>query len=1474
MTRFYNLILLLLCSTSSLFAQLRADFQPSQAGGCSPLMMQFTNTSSGAGPSATYEWDFGNGNRSALRDAGSLYIDIKSYTVTLTVRDGNNSSTVTKEIVVYPSPVADFKVENYKVCIPDQAIFTSTSTTAFGNISSYYWDYGDGQTEQGYTASQGHAYGFPQEPSVSLTVTNNFGCHATVKKDKVVKVLPAIQMVFSADQQVLCKVSDPVKFSNSSTGPGSLSYAWEFGDGNKSTLKEPSHVFNKKGIYTVSLKATSSEGCTVTQTLTDYLNVASYSSDFDLPAEICQDNSLEIVARGTPNPSSSNWYMNGQLISSWGPNIWQYFPDVEKRTYKLVNFFGNCPDTVEKSLIVKPRPRVDGFLNELQNFCGAPATVKFKDTTSTAVSWGWDFTNNYTEDITDTKQETSKIFDYDGWHYTRLKVTNKEGCSSFVEKFSIIERPYVQISVVSSSSSGEQLSSCEPFKIKFTAAGTYEIASYKWNFGDGGTSTDTEPEYAFNKKGNYIVSLEYVFKNGCKGSTTYPSPVRYLGPAEADFKVLTPGQVVCGQTPVQIQSQTSPGSFNEGYNWIVNDIYLGYSSNFYYQFSDTGKYTIKLIAYNGGCSDTITKVDYLDVRLPFPRIQQVQNSCEDDHGLVTFTQDTKGGLSWEWDFGDGTKQAMSSNTSQTTHRYKKTGTYKVVLSSTNGICTVKDSTTVLVMLKQKPQLSSTITQVCPDGIVPFTISGIEKNPYFTHRYGYITRFEFEDGSPFNGAILDNYDYSYLTSMPYNNRLSGFPEGKENLRVIISQEYFNCPDTSNFLNLRVLGTTPVFTIESDKKCYTEPVIFKDATITSGTQVTSWEWDFGDGAKEVKTSGGTVSHLYNEPGTYYARLTVKDGSGCASSSQYYSKEVIVKGPKASFNASASDVHLNSTIWFYNSTNASHTGNVGYSWDLGDGTQSNDYYPVHTYTKAGNYKVVLVAKDLETGCTSSWAQTITVRDFNYGFTMNTGFVTASGCPPVVAQFYNTSLNYTRMVWDFGDGSTLQDVVHPRHVYEKPGKYFIVLNVYGHNGLEGTFRDSITIGVPMPAFEAAAKELCPAQPMQLRSTAGNYANYTWDFGDGSISRTAADSGTHPYMTPGSYTPRLLVTDSNGCKAAVTLKDPIIIRPLPQIILTPVNPQICAGSQVQLQATGGVSYNWSPASGLSNASVPNPVAKPGVTTTYTLIVKDAIGCSAEARQIITVVQPSTMQVSADQVICAGESVSLVASGMNNYQWIGTVAGLSNTVIANPVANPGTSTTYTVIGADKEKCFSDTALINVTVNPLPNVDAGEGGVVLAGNPVTLLPTGSADIVSWDWAPARDLNCTNCQSPTSTPRQETTYTVSVRNAAGCIASDTITLKLRCAAEGAAIPNAFTPNSDGRNDLFVIQGVSFVKHLVIYNRWGAKVFERSNFIPSDRASCWDGTVNGKPAPGETYVYAVELECEPGKSFPRKGSLVLIR
>ena len=133
-----------------------------------------------------------------------------------------------------------------------------------------------------------HTYNFQQTASVSLTAVNNHGCSNTLTKNDIIKIHPSLQADFTADKTMICDLPGTVNFSNTSSGAGTLTYEWDFGDGTTSKDKNPSHNYTKKGIHTVKLTVKSSEGCTNPAVKNDYINAGNFNSDIQVPALICE----------------------------------------------------------------------------------------------------------------------------------------------------------------------------------------------------------------------------------------------------------------------------------------------------------------------------------------------------------------------------------------------------------------------------------------------------------------------------------------------------------------------------------------------------------------------------------------------------------------------------------------------------------------------------------------------------------------------------------------------------------------------------------------------------------------------------------------------------------------------------------------------------------------------------------------------------------------------------------------------------------------------------------------------------------------------------------------------------------------------------------------------------------------------------------------------------------------------------------
>ena len=317
--------------------------------------------------------------------------------------------------------------------------------------------------------------------------------------------------------------------------------------------------------------------------------------------------------------------------------------------------------------------------------------------------------------------------------------------------------------------------------------------------------------------------------------------------------------------------------------------------------------------------------------------------------------------------------------------------------------------------------------------------------------------------------------------------------------------------------------------------------------------------------------------------------------------------------------------------------------------------------------------------------------------------------------------------------------------------------------NGCENN--DSVTVTVhPLPLADAGADQsICPGGTAQLQASGG--VNFVWTPTIGLSNPNIANPLAFPTSTT-TYT--VLVTDTNGCENT----DSLTITVLPAPTATALgDTTICLGDSAQLQASGGLTYLWSPGVSLSDPTSSSPMAGPSLTTTYTVTVTDGNGCTASDQVQVIVLPLPAIDAGANVEICLGDSTQLQATGGVSYLW-SPATGLSATNVANPWASPTVTTTYIVIGTNSSSC-SNFDSVTVTVHPLPVANAGPDQFICEAGQAFLNATGGQ---SYLWSPGTSLSDSTIANPLSTPQQTAAYTVIVTDSNGCTDLDTVVVNV--------------------------------------------------------------------------------------------------
>ncbi|HYH15602.1 MAG TPA: PKD domain-containing protein, partial [Flavisolibacter sp.] len=782
-----------------------ADFKSDITEGCSPIVVNFQDLSSGN--PKLWKWDFGNGATSTKKDPSTTYFDPGTYTVTLTVfnEDETDSSKVVKTayITVYEQPQADFTSDKQTGCSPQFIQFSDASIAPAGtNIVSWKWEFGDGASST--EKNPRYNYKIPGSYTVTLTITNDKGCSKLITKPNFITITPGVVPKFTFIDPQVCMAPALYNFTSTSTGPGNLSYSWNLGNGTTATTQTASGTYATNGSYTISLVVTSDQGCT--DSISNSIDVGKAVTDFTIPAVICPKTTVDFLNNSTPRPIRSVWeFSNGYKDTT--RNTATSFPAPGTYTVTLINVYGVCTDTLSKDITVGEGP-VLSFTASDTFRCQPPFGVNFSNATN-GTSYQWDFGDGSTSTDANPSHTYSGFGEFD----VTLIANSGNGCTDTLRKPKYIKiiKPIITIP-------GLPAGGCIPYPFTFKAeANNDEIVSYQWNFGDGNSSNQANPSHTYTTEGTYNVTLTVTTKTGCTETITIDKAVKVGTKPIADFSGLP--LEACASEKVQFTNLTPKP--NDEWTWLFGDGGSSREENPLYEFTDTGKLDVTLIAYNNGCGDTITKKQYINIKPPISKFTYKPN-CNNLY-QYTFTDASIGARSWTWKIDNRTYVGKTPPA----HTFPAYGTYTVSLTTTNDQCS-HSTTMTIVISDQTPDFTANNREGCK----PFApiLTAKAPNPGLIENYTW----DFGNGQLINGGDDPSRRFTYETAGNYYVKL-------------ITTDTFGCKhEVLKSTYIRVNGPDADFTSTNNTGCKGLNAIFSDTTKTDGiNKIVKWEWDFGDG-----------------------------------------------------------------------------------------------------------------------------------------------------------------------------------------------------------------------------------------------------------------------------------------------------------------------------------------------------------------------------------------------------------------------------------------------------------------------------------------------------------------------------------------------------------------------------------------------------------------------------------------------------
>jgi PKD repeat protein len=844
-----------------------------------------------------------------------------------------------------------------------------------------------------------------------------------------------------------------------------------------------------------------------------------------------------------------------------------------------------------------------------------------------------------------------------------------------------------------------------PLTVRFFNQSAGSISSFIWNFGDGTTSNEFNPQHVYGQPGLYTVTLTVT---GPGGTSNVSSQVNVLSanPPVAAFSA----NPTSGTVPLVVEFNNQSTGQVLDIQWNFGDGGVSSQSNPTHTYSNVGTYTVILrVTGPGGSSIATRQITVQNPAIPAPNAAFSANVTSGQAPLnVQFTNQTSGSVNtYVWNFGDGTLSTSQSPS----HQFLLPGTYVVTLlaSGPGGLDTAQQAIQVLPPPTFTPTTTLTPSNT-PTGTLPPTATptATPTNTPTPTATATLT----PTATPTNTQAVVIVPTSTATATetplppPSNTPTATLtptdtptgtqpPTATPTNTPTPTETPTNTPTdlptatpTNTPTDLPTATATPLPPVAAIDAALIDPAqpLLVQFSGAGSQNAASFAWQFGDGATSTE-----MNPLHNFPadGTYTVTLTVLNANGVSDTT---TRDVTVAVPTATPTETPvpqpPTAVINAVVDPNNSlavqfSSAGSENALSYFWDFGDGSSSTDANPSHVYPFASTFTVTLTVTG-EAGLTANAAQDVTVAQPTEVPTETpvpqppTAVINAAVDPnnSLSVQFSSAgSENALSYFWDFGDGSSSTDA-NPSHVYPFASTFTVTLTVTGEAGLTANAAQDVTVAqptevptetpVPLPPTAVINAVVDPNNSLAVQfSSAGseNALSYFWDFGDGSSSTDANPSHVYPFAS--TFTVTLTVTGEAGLTANaaqdVTVAQPTEVPtetplPLPPVAVLSANvPDPSQPLNIQFSSVGSenaASYAWDFGDGsTSTESDPLHTYAMGGSYTVSLTVTSADALTDTATQDVVVAEPAAVPTQGPAEVLPSGTFSGHGDDVNAVAW-------------------------------------------------------------------------------------------------------------------------------------------------------------------------------------------------------------------------------
>jgi PKD repeat protein len=1385
-----------------------------------------------------------------------------TYVLSLVVTSADGcTDTLSQNITIYSRPVANFSLPT-NACAP---VLLSPIDSSTGAGLIYNWSISPA-TNVVVSGAMTPNPSFQIPPVsvdsttyvISLTIQDSRGCVDSIALPYT--VYPKPTAAFMPSQTDSCGPLT-VNFTNNSTsgltgmGQNTMTFNWDFGNGTSSVAAAPSATFTNTGIldstYIVSLIATNAFGCS--DTISDTLLIRAkpiaqlvIEDSAECAPFVMDTASVTALNVGYP-PTAFQWQVvdiaSGLVIQSFaGLNALNYTLTTpsDSVVIRLIVSAASCaPDTAEAIFFTLPDPP-DLVLTDST---GCSPVILLLDSTATGVSYRW-----FVDGVLQSTQANPGIAltntgaVQDSTFNVSVVATAGAGCTDSISvPVTVYPHPIAGFSF---------LDVCETDTVAFfdTSLGVDSTVSWLWDFGDGTTSNLPNPRHFYNTSGVKVVSLTVSDRRGCSATATdtvfvYPNP-------QASFtRVSTCGtDTVCVGIPVQFNDSSHVDSLGAPINSWAWDMGADGTVDYLIQdpthvFQDTGLVSVSLrIQTASGCVDSITRQLFV-IDAPIAAFAfDTTGSC----GPLTVNPiDSSTGFIQQYNWrvyvldSLGNPLTIFQSTSRAPSGFPTlqaglnddtTYYFELVVANCCGIDTATKSITLTPQPVAGILVFSLFQLGCDSLLAKFRLDGLVKgNPtYLVLNFG--------DGTPdstlYPTPQMVGGDTVWIWGQPshwfYN------PSPNDTTYTVTLTAYNACGTSTDqvSVSLSTLQVQAFMQTSLISGCEPLTVTFVDSSF--GATSMSWCLDYDPVTKSCKpaapvASGSSVTHTFQNAGTYHVRLIVTDQEQC-SFDTIVQTITVNPAPLAQFTSN-NYVCAGDSISFIDQSTITNGLISSYQWYFGDGDSSNLTSPAHVYAAGGNYTVTLIITS-STGCQDSVQSSVSIYDkpsIDFGWTD-----ACFNAQPV--QFFDSSFVVSGSInstsWNFGDGNT-SAAANPLHTYAAPGTYKVTLIHSSTNGcIDSAFRMINVYPEPTAnySYTHTGSDSCSLpQTIQFNQQASGAIGYQWDFdyaNNRGVNTSTLANPSFTFSNYGVYDVALFTVNQFGCEDSIIKQ--IYIRPAPLAGFTADSLEGCEPLNVRFQDTSTVDFNgpgginswmWLFGDG-STSSLQNPTHTYTTAGSYTvtLVITTDGGCrdSIVYEQYINVYPTPVAQFNIEQISAL------------EYRFVNTSA---------------------------------------------NTDAGTQYLWTFGDGTTAAEASTTHRYVLDLT-----------------RDSASYIICLQviNGFSCRDSTCIALSLRSLQLN--VPNAFAPEVNNGFDanIFLPKGHSLKSYtLTIFDKWGNIVFQTAELDEEGKPAVgWDGThyQNGTPLPMGAYTWRIDAVFDEGTVWLGKkytngtrrnvGSVTLIR